>query len=188
MAGVDALELSRHGVLLAMLLICVYTDLARGKLYNAVTLTGLFLGLALAIMLEGAAASRPYLRREFVECLIAAAVGGGTLFIVYLFGGFGAGDVKLMAAVGALSASWRMTLLALTYAAVIGAAMAVGMLIWQGRLLEGLKQSARILVTFGRGARKVEARQQAFLPYGFAICAGTMWAWLEWMPNFHKLL
>ena len=183
---VEVLELIRHGVLLAMLVICVYTDLAKGKLYNGITLTGLGLGLALAFMLEGAASSRLYLKGEFVDSLLAAALGGGTLFAIYLFGGFGAGDVKLMAAAGALCASWRMTLFALLYAAVIGAAMAVAILIWKGRLLEGLRRSARLLFTFRRAARSIEAQEDLFLPYGFAISAGTLWAWLQWLPHFRQ--
>jgi prepilin peptidase CpaA len=174
---VKALEYSRQGVLLALLLTCVYTDLARGRIYNWATLPALLLGLAFAFMLEGAAAS-----------LMAAALGGGVLFVVYLFGGFGAGDVKLMAAAGALYADWRLTLFALMYAAAVGAAMAVGVLIWRGRLLEGLKRSARLLVTFRRSARAVEAREEIYLPYGFAISAGALWAWIQWLPSISKRL
>jgi prepilin peptidase CpaA len=185
---VKALEYSRQGVLLALLLTCVYTDLARGRIYNWATLPALLLGLAFAFMLEGAAASRPHLRSEFVHCLMAAALGGGVLFVVYLFGGFGAGDVKLMAAAGALYADWRLTLFALMYAAAVGAAMAVGVLIWRGRLLEGLKRSARLLVTFRRSARAVEAREEIYLPYGFAISAGALWAWIQWLPSISKRL
>jgi len=180
---VEALELFRHGALLAMLIICVYTDLAKGKIYNGVTLPGLLAGLAVAFMLQGAAAYRPEFRGEFAASLTAAALGGGTLFVIYLFGGFGAGDVKLMAAIGALCADWRLTLLALLYSAVIGAALAVGVLVWKGRLLEGLRRSARLLFTFRRVARKIEAREEIFLPYGFAISAGTLWAWLQWLPK-----
>jgi prepilin peptidase CpaA len=180
---VEALEILRHGVLLAMLVICVYTDLAKGKLYNVVTLSGLFLGLGIAFMLEGAARYEPRFQGELLASLGAAVLGGGTLFAIYLFGGFGAGDVKLMAAIGALCADWRLTLLALLYAAVVGAAVAVGVLIWKGRLLEGLRRSARLLFTFRRAARKIEAKEEIFLPYGFAISAGTLWAWLQWLPR-----
>ena len=180
----EVLEITRHGVLLVMLIVCVYTDLAKGKLYNSVTLTGLVLGLAFGLMLGGAAAHKG----ELLRSVLAAALGGVTLFVVYLLGGFGAGDVKLMAAVGALSADWRMMVFALLYSAVIGAAMAVGVLIWKGRLLEGLRRSARLLFTFRRGARKIEAREDLFLPYGFAICAGTLWAWLQWLPHLRHAL
>ena len=54
----------------------------------------------------------------------------------------------------------------------------MGVLIWKGRLLEGLKRSARLLFTFRRRAGEVEAREEVFLPYGFAISVGGLWAWL----------
>ena len=42
----EALVFSRHAALLAMLVACVYTDLAKGKILNAVTLPALLIGLA----------------------------------------------------------------------------------------------------------------------------------------------
>lgn len=170
----DALDVARHGVLLAMLVVCVYTDLAKGKIYNAVTLPAIFFGLAVNYALGGAMPEK----RLFLESLMAMGIGGGALFVVYLFGGFGAGDVKLMAAVGALSASRTLVVWSLIYTAIVGAALAVGLLVWKGRLLEGLRRSFRLLVRFRRHARGEEAKEDIFLPYGFAISVGTLWAWL----------
>ena len=169
----EALVFSRHAALLAMLVACVYTDLAKGKILNAVTLPALFFGLAANYALGGAMPEE----RLFFESLVAMGIGGGALFVIYLFGGFGAGDVKLMAAVGALSADRHLVMWALVYTAVIGAAMAAGMLVWKGRLMEGLRRSFRLLVTFRRQARDVEKKEELFLPYGFAISVGSMWAW-----------
>ena len=169
----EAIELSRHVCLLLLAVICVYTDLARGKLYNGVTAGGLALGLALAYLLDATVPGYPHLR----AAAVAAALGGGLLFLLYLAGGLGAGDVKLMAAVGALGATWGFALLSMMYAALVGAAMALGVLIWQGRLLEGLRDSARTLFTFR--TRKREGVAPATVPYGLAIGIGTVWAWLE---------
>ena len=169
----DGLLLFRQCALLAMLVLCAYTDLAKGKLYNVVTLTGLFLGLALSFALDGARSGNSQITRS----LIAMAIGGGIMFVIYLFGGFAAGDVKLMAAVGALSASPPFTMWALVYTAIVGFALAIGLLIWKGRTLETLRRSFRLLVTFRRGALKAEEKEELFLPYGFAISIGTFWAW-----------
>ena len=170
----DGLQLLRQCALLAMLVVCAYTDLSKGKLYNVVTLTGLFLGLALSVALDGGQPGNS----QIVGSLVAMAVGGGIMFAVFLFGGFAAGDVKLMAAIGAVSASPGFTMWALVYTAIVGFALAVGLLIWKGRLLETLKRSFRLLLTFRRGALKAEAREELFLPYGFAISIGTLWAWV----------
>ena len=167
----------RQCALLAMLVVCAYTDLAKGKIYNVVTLTGLFLGFAISFALDGLQSGN----HQIVGSLYAALLGGGALFVIYLFGGFGAGDVKLMAAIGALIARPQFVIWALVYTAVIGAAISIGMLVWKGRLLDGLKRSFRLLVTFRRGAREIEKREELFLPYGFAISAGTMWAWMTFV-------
>ena len=99
--------------------------------------------------------------------------------------GLGAGDVKLMAAVGALapmSASvpgWSFVLLAMMYTALVGAAIAIGILIWQKRLLQGLKDSARTLVALR--VKRPPQRPTVHVPYGLAIGVGTIWAWFETM-------
>lgn len=177
-----ALEAARHIALLALAIVCVYTDLARNRIYNAATLSGLAAGLVLAYLLDATADGYPHLK----AAALAALLGGGILFLVYLAGGLGAGDVKLMAAVGALSplaaatAGWRFVCVALMYTAIVGAAIAVGTLIWKGRLLEGLRDSARTLFTFRRG-KKAEGQKPLTIPYGLAIGIGTIWAWMETM-------
>ena len=173
MLDVDAIELARHVCLLALAVVCVYTDLARGRLYNVVTIGGLLVGLAIAYLLDAASPGYVNLR----GALLAAALGGGVFFALYLTGGMGAGDVKLMAAVGALGATWRFAVLALVYTALVGAVIALGVLIWKGRVLQGLKDSARTLFTFRGGKR--DGKAPTHIPYGVAIGIGTIWAWME---------
>jgi len=169
----EAIELTRHVCLLALAIICAYTDLAAGKLYNGVTIGGLALGLAIAFLSDTSAPGIPHLK----AAAVAAALGGGLLFLLYVAGGLGAGDVKLMAAVGALGGRWEFLLLAMMYTALAGATIAIGVLIWQGRLLEGLQDSARTLLTFRAG--KCQGASPATVPYGLAIAIGTIWAWIE---------
>ena len=83
-----------------------------------------------------------------------------------------------MAAVGALGARWEFVLLAMMYTALVGAAVAVGTLIWHGRLLKGLRDSARTLFTLGRREND-EGEKPLTVPYGLAIGVGTLWAWME---------
>ena len=173
----QAFELTRHILLLALSVVCVYTDLARGKLYNAVTIPCIVLGLALAFWMDARVPGFPFLKRA----LLAVALGGGVLLVLYLVGALGAGDVKFMAAIGALAplgpigTGWRFVALALMYTALVGAAIAIGILIWQGRLLQGLKESARTFFTL-RPKHK-EGTPATKVPYGIAIGVGTLWAW-----------
>ena len=170
----DAMELTRQLCLLALAVICVYTDLARRKIYNAVTVAGLALGLVLAYLLDASTPGYP----NISGAVVAMLLGGGLLFLAYLAGGLGAGDVKLMAAVGALCGRWGFVLLAMMYTALVGAAIAAGILIWKGQLLRGLKDSARAMFTF-RGRKRQEGEKVLTVPYGLAIGVGTIWAWIE---------
>jgi Flp pilus assembly protein protease CpaA len=187
----DGIVLARHVCLLALAVTCAYTDLARGKLYNVVTLGGLATGLALAYLLDCVAPHTNFhfpLTTYLVRAALGAALGGGVLFLLYLAGGFDAGDVKMMAAVGALGTPtvtrsgpadpYAFVLWALFYTALAGAAIGLGLLIWRGRLRQGLKDSLRALVSF-RKTRREEIPAEATLPYGLAIAIGTIWAWLE---------
>lgn len=177
----DPLEITRHGLLLGTAVVCAYTDLAKGKLYNVVTMTAIVLGLAVSVALDVPVGGYRHLAASALACV----TGAGLLWAVYLFGGLGGGDVKLMAAIGALSASWRVTLIIVFYAACVGAMWAVGVLIWQGRLRSGLKQSGRLLLTCGRGATPGDAGEPSrksstvTIPYGVAIALGTVAAWFE---------
>ena len=68
---------------------------------------------------------------------------------------------------------------ALMYTALAGAALALCVLIWQGRVAAGLRESARALVTF-RVKRAPDA-PAVTMPYAVAIGAGVLWAWIEVM-------
>jgi Flp pilus assembly protein protease CpaA len=184
----DGIILARHACLLALAVTCAYTDLARGKLYNVVTLGGLAIGLALAYFLDAASPHADFHKTYLVRAALGAALGGGVLFLLYLAGGFDAGDVKMMAAVGALgtptvarsapAGTFDFILWALFYTALVGALIGVGLLIWRGRLRQGLKDSFRAMVSF-RKARREELSAGATMPYGLAIGIGTIWAWIE---------
>ena len=64
--------------------------------------------------------------------LLGMCVGLLTLLPLYSVGGMGAGDVKLMAGIGAWM-GWQITLAAFAVSAVIGAMMAVCMVLYRRR-------------------------------------------------------
>ena len=165
--------LARYICLLAMAVACAYTDMARGKLYNPVTIGGLLLGLAFAYLLDAQTPGLPHIK----GALLATFAGGGLFFVIYLARGMDAGDVKLMAAVGSLCGDWRFVLLAIVYTALVGAAIAICTLIWQRRLLQGIKGSMCVFFTFRR--KKNGDAPAMTIPYGVAIAVGTVWAWIE---------
>src|SRR5262249_6687453 len=77
-------------VVLAAALIAAATDIWKFKVYNALTLPLLLSGL----LYHG-------LRSELLDSLVGVLFGFAALVLLYVIGGMGAGDVKLMAAIGA---------------------------------------------------------------------------------------
>jgi len=80
------------GIVLLAVLVTAATDLWKYKVYNVVTLPLLACGLIYHSVVGGSAAA--------TGSVLGAAFGFSALFVFYLLGGMGAGDVKLMSAVG----------------------------------------------------------------------------------------
>jgi prepilin peptidase CpaA len=118
--------------------------------------------------------------------LAGAAVGLATLLPLYAIGGMGAGDVKLMAGLGAWIGPW-MTLAAFASSAVVGAAIACGMILYSGELYRHIAMIHTIgheVLTI-RNPLKLSELAQArkptarLLPYAIPIAIGsiTFFAW-----------
>src|ERR1700743_2106458 len=73
------------------------SDIRERKIPNWLTGPALLTGLVLHLCLDGL--------HGLGASALAAAIAGGIFLLFYIAGGMGAGDVKLMAALGALSAS-----------------------------------------------------------------------------------
>lgn len=109
-------------VFLAVLLaLSVYWEMKEHRIPNWLTVSGMLAGLMLAYLRGG---------ETLISSLVGLGIGFGFLFIFYVFGGIGGGDVKLMGAIGALLGH-KLVVPALFYTAVIGAFMAVVVLIWR---------------------------------------------------------
>jgi prepilin peptidase CpaA len=118
-------------------------------------------------------------QNTFWASLGGLAIGFGFLFIFYVFGGVGGGDVKLMGAAGALMGV-EMIKPALFYTAFIGAFIAVMMVIWRRDFWMRIAQGLRRLAFW----RKQDNNQPVPLPaikvpYGIAIAIGCVLALLN---------
>lgn len=110
-------------------------------------------------------------------------IGCGLLCLLplYSIGGMGAGDVKLMAGIGAwlgATTTWNSFVVTI----VVGAVMAVVMVLWSGRIQHHVTQFFAIafeIVTI-RDPKKlfVIAKERKptmyLLPYGIPICVGSI--------------
>jgi prepilin peptidase CpaA len=177
----EAVAVIRPIVLFTTIIVCAYTDIARGKIYNSCTFTAIILGLGINYILGGV------IETGWPGANLAGSLAGmaavGLLFLwPYLKGGIAAGDIKLMLAVAAIGGMKEyFTFYALLYSSMTGALMAIALLIWKGKLLTGLKSTLKH--TFSIKQAKLPdkngeaATSTLTIPYGCAIAIGTVISW-----------
>jgi prepilin peptidase CpaA len=156
-------------VLALMLAIAVYVELKEMRIPNWLTFSGMSLGLLIAY-LHGTPA--------FVSSIVGLLIGFGFLFIFYVFGGVGGGDVKLMGAAGALMGS-ALIRPALVYTAFIGAFLAVMMVIWRKDFWMRIAWGIKRLAFWRKGdVAELTPPVPVAVPYGMAIALGCLLALL----------
>jgi len=140
----------RIPILIASLacVVCAATDLRRFRVPNAVTVSLLVSGLIYQAMTSG----WPGLARGFA----GAAFGFAALIVPYALGGMGAGDVKLLAGIGAWL-GMPMTYDVLIASAIFGGVYALVLAAMAGRLRHAYSDVAALI---GRGLHRAEVPVQ----------------------------
>ncbi len=108
-------------------------------------------------------------------------VGFGVLIVPWLMHGMGAGDVKLMAAIGVWFGP-LMTLVSFALGAVIGGVVAIIMIVSSGRLGHAIMNFQTIMVKVSNsktvfseyGGAKTFGDTSQLLPYGVPLTAGSL--------------
>lgn len=171
----DYSGLCRHLILpvaLSVTLVAVYTDCRWRTIKNVVTFPAIALGLLLHTLSNG-----------WPGLLFSAAgllVGVGLMLIPFLYGQMGAGDVKLMAALGSLFGGYDI-LNVFLYTTVAGGVLALGWAFYHKDILYTFRKVwllMKCLVLF----RSPETGMTLFkksipMPYGLAIGIGTITFW-----------
>jgi prepilin peptidase CpaA len=166
-------------VLAVALVISVVTDLMSRRILDLVTFPTVVVALGLRAWGDGLGDPE----KGAISGLIGA-VGAFALFAMLAWRGrgFGWGDVKLMAAVGACL-GYPLVMAALVFISLVGFVQALITLIWQGAVWETLfaagERVGRFLKVKPRPAGTTTARRT--IPYGVAIALGSFWAmWWQW--------
>lgn len=160
---------------LALAATAAVTDLKSARIPNALTFGGAGVGLVFhSLVPEG---------HGLVTSLIGLVTGLGVFFPFFALGAMGAGDVKLMAALGAWL-GWQPTIYVALYAALAGGALAILVSLHAGYTrtavsnvrallshwwLTGIRPLPALTLEAGTGLR---------LPYAIPILAGvvvTLW-------------
>ena len=147
-------------------------DARTRKIPNRLTYFGLIAGLLLRFFMLG----WPGLRAG----LIGTVVGGGIFLFLFLLGGMGGGDVKLMAAVSAWAGVTEIVNL-LIAAALAGGAMAIVVMLYQQRVLTTIRNTMVLIqhhLTVGLRPHpdlNVKQAHSMRLPFAPAIAIGTLY-------------
>jgi prepilin peptidase CpaA len=164
--SLDTISLIALGVIVFLLSYSAYTEVKDNKIPNWLTYSGIVLGLTLGILPGGLSMS---------ESVIGFLVGFLSLFVFYMSGGLGGGDVKLMGAFGALF-GFPVIVRILIYSSFIGAVMAITLVVWKTDPWDNFKKS----LNKKKGAEEpkaeteTEEKKPIAVPFGLAICAGVL--------------
>jgi prepilin peptidase CpaA len=166
----------RTGVLLALLIVAAVSDAKTGRIPNWLVFGG-------ALYAVGYNAFFPLYPSDIgiFSALGGLAVGLLASLPAYLFRVLGAGDVKLMAMVGAFLGPWS-TVGAVLSTLIAGGILALALALWSahlGRMLHNLTMICRgtafTLGTTGIGGLAAsDGPSPGRMPYGVAIAAGTI--------------
>ncbi len=140
-----------------------YGEIRERRIPNWLTLGAIVLGLG-AAAIEGEVDG-------LVDSALGLAIAGGLFLPFCLLGVVGGGDMKLMAAVGAI-VGWPMVLRVICNTCIAGGLIAVAIMAWHGVLLTTLANTFRIIV--GMQRRPQGLRNPPMVPYALAITIGTL--------------
>ena len=169
------MELLADVILVAVVVTAAVTDLKSGRIYNRLVYPAVVVGLLLALVGGGWAGLKDH--------ALAAAIGFGVLFLCYAIGGMGGGDVKLMAAVGALGGLSRgeegmFIVFVLFWAFAIGVALGLLAAIWRrvlGRTARRTWWGLKVLTLPGTNLKDAVPQKASIrVPFGFATGLATL--------------
>ena len=179
------LPVATQALLLMVVLVAAFYDLRYRRIPNWLVRAGLLLGLAVnAFLFEWQGLART------TEGLGLALL---IYFPLYLLRGMGAGDVKLMASVGAI-VGWAAWLGIFFLTAIVGGIAAVALLANRRQLRRGFSNAGYLVVQLlsfrppyaRREELDVKSEKAVTLPHGAAIAWGSLLflgaAWI-WAPR-----
>lgn len=161
-------------LLIILLIICVITDLKERKIHNKVLFPAFLIAIFYHIFIDGWSG----LTASILGCLVGFTI----LLIPYFMGGMGAGDVKLLAVVGAIKGI-HFVLMTSLFMGVIGGIMGLLILLFRKGVFSRLKHIFYFITMRSQGVKiplflDKEALSTTY-PYGVAIAFGAIGAIFE---------
>jgi len=149
------------------------TDIATRRIPNKLTYTGMLIAICGRTLLQG---------WHGLESAVAGGLIGGMAFLLFfLIHAMGAGDVKLITAVGCFAGASATVEIVLA-SAIAGGIFAIIYALWQGRLRTVLLNAGELVRFHASVGAEVHPSlnlsnpQAVRLPYGIAIAAGVVYS------------
>lgn len=182
-----------------MLAICIaasITDLRTGRIPNKLTasamLTALVFWLIVGLLAErGLVGTGQAISGTVTASFLGLLCGLIPFAILVMLGGLGGGDMKLMGAIGAFSAHWRIVLDTTIYALLAGALIAIVLIIQHRRVRLTLVRLFGIAATKGKAISPDDDASAPKVPFAVAVLVGFAIAGAEhmlWFWPWHPLL
>jgi prepilin peptidase CpaA len=163
------LSLISAAFLSLMVLIISYYDVCYRRIPNAFVVATLTVGILLNAIFGGLDGA--------LQSLGGCALGFGLMFFLHVFGAMGAGDVKLFAAIGALTGA-HLVLPTFAIVAVTGGVLGVVSMLRAGQLKSTMFRVFQILIGLLPGYSiprfPVPEDRRHTIPYGVAITLGSL--------------
>jgi len=169
--------------LVALLIVAALYDIRFQKIPNLLTLPGILIAIFYYTFIHGF--------EGFLMSVAGVGLGISFMLLPYLMGGMGAGDAKLMGAVGGLLGP-KGVFVAFLLTALIGGVYALVVLAFYGKLGRTLRRYGLLFKTFFL-TRKIiyippsEQEKKPRMRYGVAIALGTIIA-MVMKNNIYEML
>ena len=172
-----------HFILMAILASSVYYDSTQRKIPNRITIPAILIGVIWSTVNSGL--------EGFLFSVFGFLIGFAVFLVPYILGGIGAGDVKLMAAIGSLM-GWRFTLASALATAIAGGVVVIMYMLIKGGINKVFVDAFGLLikpllkfiymVTGNKWflekqeyfVRKKSEKENEYIPYAMAIATGTI--------------
>lgn len=162
-------------VLLLILVVAAVADLRTRRIPNWLTYATMGMGVSYHVYVDG--------WQGFLFGIEGLSLGCALLVVFYLLGGMGAGDVKLMAAVGSFVGP-KIVIVAFLFTALAGGFYAIIILMLYGKskdlflALKTFMLTGKLIYVSSQNKKKLPA-----LYYGVAIAVGTFIALMLYRFN-----
>lgn len=160
---------------LALALAAAVVDVRRQRIPNWLTYPGIILGMVFRSVFFG--------WKGLLSSLAGCAIAGGIVLVFYMVRAMGAGDVKLLAAIGSMVGT-QHAFVVLIATAIAGGVLALAVALRSGQLGSTMRNTFALMrFHFSSGLNAhpeitLDNPSAARMPYGLAIAAGTLYTFV----------